>query len=320
METHVAEISETLQKYGFCVLPGIGKLELIQLPAERLFQENRLNPPAFNLVLTSHDPNNELPIPSVADQIALSYSLTREEAETKWQNTLQNIKDKLSTGSSVVLHGLGWLNLGEENEILFVSSLPHSLLYTPVSLKPVHDQEPKPDQVPPSHIETTPVKPAEANIMEREPLDLRVQSRARWWIVGSIAVLIVIGWFTYEGTRIRERKKDSISGLINQHETKENAELMDTIDQAIDSAHKALELTDDSIHYLIVIATYDNKEKAEHQYNKMRAWGHPVELIHHDNNYELGWPFTSLPADTTVNMVKMMNLYGKNIRIEYVNP
>jgi hypothetical protein len=43
-----------------------------------------------------------------------------------------------------------------------------------------------------------------------------------------------------------------------------------------------------------------------------------VVLIRRDSSlYELGLPFTSLPADTAANLKKMKTLYGERVHIEY---
>lgn len=316
METYAAPISETLQKYGSCVLPGIGRLELSALPAERSFQDNTLHPPTFKIILTGGGPG-----PSVVDQIALDEGLDHREAEKRWQNAVAEIRAKLSTGSSVVLNGLGWLNLAENGGITFVSSLPPSLFYDSVPLKPPHEAVAPARELTGESEPLTPVVVSEQPPLSvpEEPMDTREASRARWWIAGSIAVLLVIGWFTYMGTKVRERKKDSLSEILNEKQA-DQGERLDSMKQSIDSMRTAHRLGRDSIHYKIIIASYDNKEKAEHQYRRMKQWGHPVELIiKKDSTYELAWPFTSRPSDTTVNMVKMMNLYGKNIHIEYDN-
>jgi hypothetical protein len=318
LETYAAEISETLQKYGSCLLPGIGRLELVRLPAERSFQDNMLHPPAFTIVLTA--PSAGDPQPSVIDQIALSKATAREQAEKEWQKTLQNIREKLSTGSSVPLEGLGWLNLGENGGISFVASFPSALFYPSVPLRPHHEpgQSLPEAQQPAEALESFSDTPGIKDTA-RESLDLKAQSRARWWIAGSIAILLLIGWFTYVGTKVRERKKDTLSEILNQKPA-DQGEKLDSMKQSIDSMRAAHKLANDSVRYKIIIASYDSKEKAEHQYRKLRGWGHPVELLTKDSSYELAWPFNSLPGDTTVNMVKMMNLYGKNIHIEYDNP
>ena len=131
METYATEINEALQKYGRCLLPGIGLLEVIYHPAERSFRDNTLQPPTFELIL-SHDYNQKDKTSSVIGELALSHSFTEEEATHNWENTRDAIKEKLSTGSSVPLEGLGWFNLDEEGHITFASSLKTSLFYQSV--------------------------------------------------------------------------------------------------------------------------------------------------------------------------------------------
>lgn len=315
METHAAEISETLQKYGSCVLPGIGRLELVQRSAERSFPDSKLLPPSFHIILTIAPPDSG---PSVTDQIAGKKNITPLEAEKEWQNTLQTIREKLSTGSSVPLEGLGWLNLNEKGEIAFVSSLPTSLLYASVPLKPQHE---------PGRAETEPRQHAaeaapfntQADDPEANLSRLKTRAGPRWWITGSILILIAIGWFTYKGTKTREKKKVTVKEILNQPPKDEGVKL-DSMKQSIDSMRKVRNLSNDSIRYKIIIASYENKDQAENQYKKLRGWGHPVELLQKNSVYELAWPFTSLPIDTTVNLLKMTNLYGKKVRIEYNNP
>lgn len=318
METYAAEINEALQKYGRCILPGIGLLEVIYHQAERSFNDNTLQPPAFKLIL-SHGYNQKDKTGSVIDEIILSHSFTEEEALKEWEITRDAIKEKLSTGSSVPLEGLGWFSLDEEGNITLVSALKTSLFYQPVYLKSPQDPTPVAAKDSTSSAESDIV--SELPPKEEKTFSFHTrQSKARWWIIGSILALIIISWFTYQGTKVRRREKATIKEILTQKPKGDPTVRLDSIKQTIDSMETARKIANDSINYKIIFATYDNRRKAEHQFHKMRGWGHPVELITKDStHYELAWPFTSLPIDTVVNLVKMMKLYGKDVHIEYDN-
>lgn len=318
METYAAEINEALQKYGRCILPGIGLLEVIYHQAERSFNDNTLQPPAFKLIL-SHGYNQKDKTGSVIDEIILSHSFTEEEALKEWEITRDAIKEKLSTGSSVPLEGLGWFSLDEEGNITLVSALKTSLFYQPVYLKSPQDPTPVASKDSTSSAESDIV--SELPPKEEKTFSFHTrQSKARWWIIGSILALIIISWFTYQGTKVRRREKATIKEILTQKPKGDPTVRLDSIKQTIDSMETARKIANDSINYKIIFATYDNRRKAEHQFHKMRGWGHPVKLITKDStHYELAWPFTSLPIDTVVNLVKMMKLYGKDVHIEYDN-
>lgn len=322
METYASEINETIQKHGRCILPGIGLLEIIYHPAERSSRDNTLDPPSFEITL-SPAYNREERIGSIINQIAVTHALTKEEAAKRWESAFNAIKEKLSTGSSVPLEGLGWFNLNEEGRISFVSSVQTSLFYSSVPLKPSHEAIQNETEHTSSAAQANiPAVSVQESVSEEDkiiPLTHK-QSRARWWIIGSIVALLIIGWFTYQGTKMRREKKATIKEIITQTPKENPTVLLDSMKQSIDSMEAVRKKANDSIHYKIIFATYDNKNKAEHQFHKLKGWGHPVELIIKDStHYELAWPYTSLPIDTIVNLVKMMKLYGENVHIEYNN-
>lgn len=284
----------------------------------------------------------------ITRQIAFSHSLSEEEAGRKWSETAAAIREKLSSGSSVELRGLGYLNLNEKGRISFTASDEFLPLYEPVpgGNAPAAAETTPPETTPP---ETT---PAETAVAENTPADasspvaaaeeieagtvggpaVRIfedtgskPRRARWWIAGSIVVLLLTGWFTYRGTLLRKKKASTIRHIIHKENKTKGLASIDSMklqqqdfDTAAGSPLAMAGHPDDSVHYVIVFAIYNSRDRAEHQYGKMRGWGHPVVLIRRDSSlYELGLPFTSLPADTADNLKKMKTLYGERVHIEY---
>lgn len=322
MQTFSKEISDALQFRGQCLLPGVGLLRILRSHAEKSYQENKLLPPSHEIVLEPA-PRNTSPDISVTGWIAAARGISGEEAGQLWNETVILIKEKLSTGSSVELEGLGLLNIGEEGEIVFAGTHvayplypPHSLDALAASRKPATplpaEKEPEQELVPDAVIptgspETEPAFPGAA------------KARPKWWIIGSILVLLAVGWFTYKGTMQRKRKARHIATILHESNGPASAQMAfrDSMALEADSMRDSLP-QDDSIRYHIVIAEYQNLDKALRQYKKMRDWGHPVELRTLDSvTYKLAYPYTSLPGDTTVNLVNMMKLYGGKAHIEY---
>jgi hypothetical protein len=307
------------------LLPDIGLLHLIRNVAKRSYQENKLYPPSFAVALNPLD-RPDPSLYSVVSQIAFSQGVPVEEAEKKWAEAARAIREKLSTGSSVELTGLGYLNLNEKGRISF-TPFHHPLpLYEAAEgghekPAPAAAEEPAetavPVAAPAEEIEAAAVGgPAAAAFEEPRPRP----SRARWWIAGSIVVLLLTGWFTYRGTLMRKEKATAIRHIIRKEKTTKGIAAIDSMKLRADSDSVARETAADidSLHYDIIFAVYQSRERAEHQFRKMRGWGHPVVLITKDSSlYELGLPFTSLAADTAVNLEKMKALYGDRVHIEY---
>lgn len=314
-------------------MPEIGLLRLVRTPAEKSYQENRLGPPGLKIILeASHRPTKaDYPI---EEQIARSQGIPIDEAREAWTRTAELIREKLSTGSSVSLSGLGILNIGDEGQISFADTHVPTSLYEPLSvesLKKTATKQPEASkgQLP---IAEAPSSDTEAMSPEAEPVPsweaIREeegrkrpdrQPRSRWWIAGSIVALLLVAWFTYKGTMQRRQRRSKIEHILTKENTPSARDLSDMDSEQLKSdtlsQHPA---ASDSIHYDIVFASYNNKDRALHQYRKMRNWGHPVVLYTQDSIiYKLAMPFTSLPDDTTVNLVNMMKLYGGKTYIEY---
>lgn len=329
MQTFSNDISDTLQLQGQCFLPGIGLLHIVRSPAEKSYQENQLNPPSYEIVL---DPSirGGLPASSIERRIADVHGIPIEEATKRWEETAAEIREKLSTGSSVALEGLGFLNIGEEGNISFVGTHVPSPIYTSLSLASLKEMAGRAAAPKPTDPETQQPETAQGDVTDNpaswEPVDGPAedmepgrQPKPRWWIIGSIVVLILVGWFTYRGTMQRRKRATNISRILQKQHVPASQRLAvrDSLALKSDSIGNA-PAGDDSIHYFIVIATYKNEDRALRQYKKMRNWGHPVELRTTDSlTYKLAFHVTSLPVDTTVNLVNMMKLYGEKTHIEY---
>lgn len=319
-------MSDTLQLQGQCFLPGIGLLHIVRSPAEKSYQKNQLNPPSYEIVLDSSHRGGRPEI-SVEQRIADGHGITLEEAQKAWKETADQIREKLSTGSSVELEGLGLLNIGEEGTISFVGTHIPSPVYDTISLDSIKRLTGKPAAV------RTPLTPdgetgeqSSGEVLPSESGDAPLpdsvsarQPKPRWWIIGSIIVLILVGWFTYRGTMQRRKHATHIAKILHKADAPESKQLPLTDSLALLSDTVATHLTgNDSIHYFIVIAEYKDQDRALRQYRKMRNWGHPVELRTLDSlTYKLAFPVTSLPGDTTIQLVNMMKLYGEKTHIEY---
>ena len=321
MQTYSQEINDALQQYGHCLLPDIGLLYIIRSPAERSYRDNKLYPPSFHISLDPGTQSGRSSF-SIVRQIAHAHSLSPEEAEKAWTETAAAIKKKLSTGSSVELTGLGWLNLNEEGQPSFTEAR-----FTPIYEPLPTDFIPKPPKavaapaVLPDEQNEDPAEilPAESNLTIPSDEKAWRSINPRWWIAGSIIALLLVGWFTYKGTIQRREKASALREILNEERLSRQTATADSLALlSADSAGKHQPAENDSIHYKIIIAVYNNKSRALHQFNKMRNWGHPVVLDTQDSvTYKLAMPFTSIAADTTVNLVNMMKLYGNKVHIEY---
>ncbi|TAN19441.1 MAG: hypothetical protein EPN37_03330 [Chitinophagaceae bacterium] len=326
METYSQDISNALQQHGQCVLPNIGLLYIVRNPASRSYQDNKIYPPASEISLIPlSEQDHTYRYYSIIRQIAFSHSLSEEEAELKWNEAASAIRKKLSTGSSVELPGIGLLNLDNDREITLDAEQSFtSSIYQPVSLDEI-----KSFSLQKSESVTAPAETIDAPVNEQvqppenilPPLQKKKRHRemASWWITGTIMTLLLVGWLTYKGTLKRNKITEAVKNIIARDTTNQTAK-KDSMKLKEDTVAQENVIQRDSIHYTIVFAIYNNKEKAMHQYHKIKGWGHPVVLLTKDSStYELGRPFTTLPPDTTVSLVSMMKLYGDKVHIEYDN-
>lgn len=326
METYSQDISNALQQHGQCVLPNIGLLYIVRNPASRSYQDNKVYPPVSEISLIPlSEQDHTYRYYSIIRQIAFSHSLSEEEAELKWNEAASAIRKKLSTGSSVELPGIGLLNLDNDREITIDAEQSFtSSVYSPVSLDEIKSfslQKSESVTAPTEAIDVPAneqVQPPE-NILPPFHKKKRHREMASWWITGTIMTLLLVGWLTYKGTLKRNKITEAVKNIIARDTTNQLAK-NDSMKLREDTVTQENVIQQDSIRYTIVFAIYNNKEKAMHQYHKIKGWGHPVVLLTKDSStYELGRPFTTLPSDTTVSLVSMMKLYGDKVHIEYDN-
>lgn len=327
METYSQDISNALQQHGQCVLPNIGLLYIVRNPASRSYQDNKVYPPAGEISLIPLTGQDHTPVYySIIRQIAFSHSLSEEEAGLKWNEAASAIRKKLSTGSSVELPGIGLLNLDNDREItLDAEESFTSSVYPPVSLDEIKSFSLQKSEsvTAPAAITDVPgneqAQPPENILPTFHKKKKRHREMASWWITGTIMTLLLVGWLTYKGTQKRNKIAESVKNIIAKDTTNQLAK-NDSMKLREDTVAQNKMIQRDSIHYTIVFAIYHNKEKAMHQYHKIKGWGHPVVLLTKDSStYELGRPFTTLSPDTTVSLVSMMKLYGDKVHIEYDN-
>lgn len=321
MKSYLDQINEALQKHGHCFLPGLGLLHVIHKPASQNFQENKLYPPSQQIVLGTQQKNDEKFF-SIEQQLMFSHQLSAEEAKKEWEKIRDQIKEKLSTGSSIALSNLGYLNLDEERRIQFIQDKDPLTFYDPVPIdlpeKRAEGARSEPAAAAGSEASIPPPEPQpfpdNLDAFQKPEAEKKSRMGPSWWIAGSIIALLIVAWFIYKGTMQRKGKKIALEQHIDSAATPATTPVIDSLKQVSDS----IDLAHDSISYLIVIAIFHNKNKAKHQYEKMRGWGHPVVLKNKDSNtYEMAMPFTSLPGDTTANLEQMKITYGSHAYIEY---
>lgn len=321
MKDHLNQINEALQRHGHCFLPGIGLLYIVHKPAQQDFQENKLYSPLQQIALDTQQKNGEKFF-SIEQQLMLSNGLSEEEAKKRWEELRDQIREKLSTGSSVALEKLGYLNLDEERRIQFVQDNDPLIFYEPVSIAPLKKPVLETKAGSPDIEEKASQEIAQQAEVVSPPLPVSEKSNAggklkigpSWWIAVSIVALLIVGWFIYKGTIQRKGEKLALKQKLDSSAVTAVTPTIDSLKQVSDSIDKA----NDSISYLIVIAVYKNKDKAEHQYKRMKGWGHPVVLKRKDSNtYEMALSFSSLPFDTATNLERMKRTYGSKAFIEY---
>lgn len=313
-------MNNALQKYGHCLLPNVGLLYITTKPAYRSYPDNKVYPPSKEIsLLPVSDQGNKFY--SIIREIAFSGSLSPEDATQKWEETHQAIKEKLSSGSSIELRGIGLLSLDEDHQITLSPEQSPFTTYQPVSQDLIKSFLPPGKTVTSENIVTEDTglqdPPELQPALVPAPKTGRKREMAVWWITITIIALLAVGWFVYWGTMKRNKKENIFSQIITKDDTAHPAKA-DSLKLKTDSVAQQIAHENDSIHYTVVFAVYDNQEKALRQFHKMRDWGHPVVLIRKDSvQYELGIPFTTLSADTTVSLVSIMKLYGNRVHIEY---
>lgn len=321
METYAQDMNNALQKYGHCLLPNVGVLYFTAKPAYRSYQDNQVYPPSKEVSLLPLS-NQSNKFYSIISEIAFSNSLSTEEATRQWEITLTSIKEKLSTGSSISLPGIGLLNLDDDNQITLSTEQTSFSVYQPVPTDIIKSFSISKSANPPEQPSSENINQAESKqsfprFLNPGKKSKRKREMAIWWITLTIVALLAVGWLAYWGTMKRKEKEKTFKQIIAKDTSSHPAKL-DSIALKEDSVNQKNLTLKDSIHYTVVFAVFDNQEKALRQFHKMKGWGHPVVLINKGPKiYELGMPFTTLPSDTTVSLVSMMKLYGEKVHIEY---
>ena len=305
MFAYLDDIHDLLQRQGRCLLPHIGLLALERWPAR--LEGQRLLPPGSRAVLRPARPEDEAC--SLVKVIAERQHLDAAAAAARWEGLAGDILQKLAVGASIPIAGVGWLNINEDGSPRLDTGNEFPTLYAPLAAQL---SEP---ETPPSGGEAA-VAPAPDPVPE---LFLPRRGAAWWakygaatWVSVIVLALGVVIWFTYRGLGARQRRQAAMEEMVEK--SKEPNQTIDSLQQAIDSSASQ---GPDTIAYTIVIGVYHDQVKAARQYNKMKHWGHPVVLLEKASGvFELGIPFRSLPADTTENLEKMRQTYGRQVFLD----
>lgn len=308
MESFLYYITEQLSQEGNSTLPGMGRLHMATDAARWHAQEEKFYPPEKHIVFDETIKKDAAP--SIIDFVAHHENIAHEVAMQHWEKQSEAWKAGMRSGRPVVIPGVGSLSMDEKENIGFEEKV--QALFAPVAAVALTRQK-----VVSIDTDTATENVEEANVPPYPSFDDKAPTLLRWWwIAAGGLVIVALVFFLFF------RNRTSRNGLVQNNDeqplqTAAQADSTPASDSAAQNGTAYLP-ANDSIHYHIVIGSYTLRDRAEKQYSKMKNWGHPVELLRPDSSrYLLGMSFTSLPADTTVNLINMMKLYGSSVYIVY---
>jgi hypothetical protein len=132
-------IASFLAQKKECSLPLIGKIRIIQGPAESRLTDFQIVKPEREVVF---DPKDDYLSDEFIDYVSYKNHITKENAEEIVNNWCLNSKMKLDGGERINCKSFGWFQKGEDGYVKFFNRNELNL-YEPVhSKKVVHELDP----------------------------------------------------------------------------------------------------------------------------------------------------------------------------------
>lgn len=296
-------ITEVLFKQQACSIPQVGTFSIQHIPAHFSVVDQLLTPPRQQVTFESRWEDDG----SCLHWISQRENLVESVAAFKMDRYLQDFRENLQTGQPMDLPGIGSLRLDPVGQIRFIpQELPD--LWQPIALQPVL----RPDATPKVLQGNTEVVNHE--VVEHTsvvPEEFESRGRFRWWWVAVPVVVIAAG----------------IGFLLMSKQSPASIETV--VPPSVDTPAVAAARPDtlqavtppvsDSIDYLVVFQTFQQKGTAEKSLQKRIAWGYPEVVLFASSDssrYSLAVPFRTLPADTLVAMDSIRSRFKMNVHIE----
>src|SRR5699024_9347301 len=286
-------ISHILQRGESCHFPGMGILKATYHPAEE--KDNHIFPPQTTFSFIPKASEKEW---SVTKEIAMHFQLTEESAEKTWEEARQKITHILEKGASVIIPGLGELKQNKETNIFFK---PYT---SPALYAPVEE-------------ENTVISEEE----EMDSISNEKKSKSVLYTLLIIVVILLLGsfiYFYYFDASLKQvfnnfSKEEDPEELVEKLDTSQQTSTIDSVENVNNAQTK-----NDSIFYVVIYRKHNSKSKAIDDYNQKTSWGYDVEIYTRDSTHFLvGYPFYSLPEDTTKNLEEKHRIYQGHTFIIY---
>ncbi len=300
MSIPLLHIAERLRRKGSVVLPGIGKLSLICVPAQWDPAAGKITPPRQDIRFerTKDTADN-----SFNQYVAQKLHITIEEAAAQWNKFLHRLQQE--DGSPIDIPGIGSIKREPAEGWAFTPLQPVFADWEPVSAALVRHETAKAAVIPP----VTPAGMPET-----------VRNNRPWWRIGIAAAGVVVLVILFLVILHRLTKREA--AVNPQKDNSSNTIVSGTADSAAKAPPyqpPPPTAVNDSLHYNIVFATYTSVDRAEKQWKKLQNWGHHIILLRNDTGslFRLAVPFVSLPADTAAMLDEVRKDYGHNVYIVY---
>lgn len=300
MSTPLSHITDRLRRKGSVVLPGIGKLSLIYLPAQWDPAAGKITPPRQDI---RFEKTKDTADNSFNQYVAQKLHITIEEAAGQWNKFLHRLQQE--DGSPIDIPEIGSIKREPATGWVFTPLQPGFATWEPVTAALVSHETAKAAVIPP----VTPVGMPET-----------IQNNRPWWRIGIAAAGVIVLVILFLVILHRLTKRETM--LKPQKDTISNTIVAGTADSAAKTPPyqpPPAIAASDSLHYNIVFATYTSVDRAEKQWRKLQNWGHHIVLLRNDTAaiFRLAVPFVSLPADTAAMLDEVKKDYGRNVYIVY---
>jgi nucleoid DNA-binding protein len=300
-----------LLKNNFCYVHGLGNLELKKKPAS--YNGDALIPPGYDVSLS--------PSGSIDDNLANFIASNEQISISKASNALRDFSTQaradIAAGKSVGIPAIGTF-YEDEGKIRFATD--PNLRYTPppISVAKVNKAIDQPPVLPLS-TKTETGSDSRPYVPVHTPSEEDDDTPKLNWtrIILAGVVLIALAAIVTYGVKKYKGGEDTLQPVLPTTKPVEN------VAPIPDSATAATMVDSNSIDSRVVggdgreikfnaiIESYSNLKKAQDKVNKMRGWGHPVELAVEDTGkYFVVLPVKCRIQDTAKVLDSLSKIYN----------